>query len=102
MSIVKIILIVFIVLCLVPSASAAWFNETIASTFNDVEAGGVEFVLALFGLCFIYSVAATLIGHFGHRQSLFKSGISGFGVIILIIILYALAISIGDYFLKGW
>ena len=94
----NLILILALVVCVIPGASASWFNETSATLLTDVEDGFKDLVIAVLALGLLYSTAATLIGHFGHNQMLFKSGVCGFGVIAGVIILYALAKEISEYF----
>lgn len=102
MTVVKKIYIVLLVICLVPCASAAWFNETSASLFTDVEDGLKELVIAFVGICMIISGIAVVAGWFGHNNSLFKKGVTGFGVIALMAVLYYLGTEIFDYFVDNY
>lgn len=97
------ILIVGLILLVIPGASASWFNETSATLFTDIEDGTKDLVLAIVGICLIGSGAAVLIGWFGHKNSLFTTGVYGFGIIVALAILYSIAIEVFDYFvMKYW
>lgn len=106
MSYLKIIYIVTLMMCIVPVVSAGnesgMFEETTDGLFNDLEVGLKEFILAIVGIFALYSIAAIIVGWFGHNNKLFKSGVSGCGVIILAAIAYFLAINGFNYFVDNY
>ena len=104
---IKILSIVALVLCIVPVVSAVnetsnMFEETTDGLFNDLEVGLKELIMAIVGIFALYSIAAIIIGWFGHNNKLFKSGVSGCGVIILAAVAYFLAINGFNYFVNNY
>jgi len=102
----KILYIVALVLCIVPVVSAGnetWFDATCEEQFNDAE-GGLK--LLLFGIVGIYVIVCaimTLGGWILHKQKWFNSGLSGFGVLILLAVFFGLATGVFDYYVgKYW
>ena len=103
----KILWIVALILCIVPVVSAgnetgSMFEETTDGLFDDLEVGLKELIMALVGIFALYSIAAIIIGWFSHNNQLFKSGVSGCGVIILAAIAYFLAINGFNYFVNNY
>ena len=107
---IKILYVVALVLCIVPIAfcedtedeTGNMFEETTDGLFNDLEVGLKELIMALVGIFALYSIAAIIIGWFGHNNKLFKSGVSGCGVIILAAVAYFLAINGFNYFVNNY
>ena len=107
MSNLKILYLVVLMLCIVPLVSAGnetgkMFEETTDGLFNDLEVGLKELIMALVGIFALYSIAAIIVGWFGHNNKLFKSGVTGCGVIILAAIAYFLAINGFNYFVDNY
>ena len=91
-------------LCLVGTGSAAstMFNETTSGLFDDIELGLKELVLSLVSIFAIYSVGAILVGWFGHKEKLFKSGVYGCGIIIFCAVMYFMGINGFEYVVDNY
>lgn len=97
----KILCIVALMLCLVSVVSAGnetWFDATCEDQFDDFESGLKQALFAIVGIFVLICAIATLVGHFAHKLSLFKYGISGFGVLIFVAIAYGLGLGIFYYY----
>lgn len=98
---VKILCVVALVLCIVPVVSAGnetWFDATCEDQFDDFENGLKQALFAIVGIFVITCAIMTLVGHFAHKLSWFKYGISGFGVLIFVAIAYGLGLGIFYYY----
>jgi len=107
MSYIKILYIVAVMLCIVQVVSAGnetgnMFEETTDGFFNDLEVGLKELIMAIVGIFALYSIAAIIVGWFGHNNKLFKSGVSGCGVIIFAAIAYFIATNGFNYFVNNY
>jgi len=106
MSYLKILYIVAFVMCIVPVVSAGnesgMFEETTDGLFNDLEVGLKELIMAIVGIFALYSIVAIILGWFSHNNKLFKSGVTGCGVIILAAIAYFIAINGFNYFVNNY
>lgn len=110
MSYLKILYIVALVMCIVPVAfcedtedeTGSMFEETTDGLFDDLEVGLKELIMAIVGIFALYSIAAIIVGWFSHNNKLFKSGVSGCGIIILAAIAYFLAINGFNYFVDNY
>lgn len=98
---IKILWIVALVLCIVPLVSAeneTWYDATCAEQFDDFEGGLKQALFAIVGIFVIICAIMTLVGHFAHKLTWFKYGISGFGVLIFVAIAYGLGLGIFNYY----
>ena len=103
---IKILSIVAFVLCIVPVVSAGnetWFDATCEEQFDDFEGGLKLALLAIVAIYVLVCAIATLGGWILHKQNWFNYGLSGFGVLILLAIVYAFATDAFDYYVgKYW
>lgn len=105
MSYIKILYIVALMLCIVPVVSAGnetWFDVTCAEQFDDFEGGLKLALFAIVGIFVLVSAIMVLGGWFLHKQSWFKYGLSGFGVLILLAVVYAFATGMFDYYVEKY
>ena len=109
MSYLKILYIVALVICIVPVAfcedtnDETWYDATCDEQFKDLEGGLKQALFAIVSIFVIGCVIATLVGHYAHKQTWFKFGIAGFGVLILVTVAYGLALGIFNYYTgKYW
>ena len=101
MSYIKILYIVALVLCIVPVVSAGnetWFDATCEEQFEDAEGGLKLLLFAIVGIYVVVCAILTLGGWILHKQKWFNSGLEGFGVLILLAVLFALVNGIFEYY----
>ena len=102
----KILWIVALMLCIVPAVSAGnetWFDATCEDQFEDAEGGLKLLLFAIVGIYVVVCAILTLGGWIIHKQTWFNYGLSGFGVLILLAVVYALATGVFDYYVgKYW
>ena len=98
MTFAKIISIVIVLLCLSPVVSANWFNATLGEQFEDAEEGMKLLLYAVIGLYIIGCFVLTLFGWKFNNRKVFKEGILGFGVLIVVTILYVFATDFVEYY----
>ena len=103
---IKILYVVALVLCIVPVVSAGnetWFDATCEEQFEDAEGGLKLLLFAIVGIYVVVCAISTLGGWIFHKQKWFNYGLSGFGVLILLAVVYALATGVFDYYVgKYW
>lgn len=105
---IKILCTVVLMLCIVPVVygeyeNETWFDATCKEQFEDAEGGLKLLLLGIVGIFVLVCAISTLGGWGFHNQKLFNKGLSGFGVLIALAIVYAIAVGVFDYYInKYW
>ena len=88
---VKIISIVLL-LCIIPSVSADFFDDTsLGDDLDDIESGAMKTLLAIAGIFAIVCGIFVLVGAAAKKSSWLKAGLGGFGILIVLAILFGWA-----------
>ena len=97
----KIIYIVLL-LCIIPSVSADFFNDTnIGDDLAEIEAGSMKVLMSAAGIFAIVSGIFFIVGAATKKPTLMKAGLAGFGILVVLAILFGWATDFFAYWTRS-